>query len=150
MPALRDRAYREWADEGSQMHRQVDLMQELEAGDYEQYRDKVTDWQKMLGLSREVYADERDADYERYSDKLAYDLKQEQYNEQKRQDAQALQLALAKAAGGGSTGGGSKAPGLSKTELARLEELLDEEDKKKMAREVPRWAVDPKTAFTGR
>lgn len=149
-PALRDRAYRQWADEGSQMHKQVGLMQELEADDYGQYRDQVTDWQKMLGLSRDVYADERDADYERYSDKRAYDLELEQYNDQKRQDAQALQLALAKAAGGGSSGGGSKAPGFSKAELARLEELLEEEEKKKMAGEVPRWAVDPKTAFTGR
>ena len=153
IPALRDRAYRQWADQGGEMYRQMGMMQGLEADDYGQYRDKVTDWQAMLGLSREVYSDARDYDYSQFSDRRAYDLQQEQYNYAKQQDAQALQLALVRAAGGGgsgSPGGGSKAPGFTKDELARLEELLEDENKKKKAAKLPQWAVDPKKAFTGR
>lgn len=149
VPALRDRAYQEWSDEGQNLYQQMGMMQGLEGIDYGRYRDNVTDWQSMLGLTRDIYGDERDFDYGKFADNRAYQLQQDQYNYQRQQDALALAMAQSGGGGGGSRSG-SQTPKFTKDEIALFDKMIEDEKKKEIASKVPQWAIDPRKAFTGR
>ena len=155
VPALMDRAYQQYADEGSEMYNQLNTMRGLEADDYGQYRDQVVDWQTMLGMKQDAYQDERGFDYGKFADQRQYDFSQAQWEYKKQQDAAALALAQQKAAGSSSSRGGTtpawKQLGFAsyKAYQEYMEERLRQEQEAEQAKYIKQYVTHSKTFGAG-
>ena len=136
IPALYDRAYGQYQDQGNQMAQQFGMAGQMEGIDYGKYRDAMGDWQWGTGTALDQYNQERGFDYGQYrdqvgdwqwgtgtalgqynqeygndygafADKRSADFARDQFDYQKQMDAQARADALAaQAAAAAGAGGG--------------------------------------------
>jgi hypothetical protein len=63
LPALEDRAYGRYQDEGNQLAQRFSMAGQLNDRDYGMYRDRVGDWQYGTGMALDMYSNERNFDY---------------------------------------------------------------------------------------
>ncbi|NCB31877.1 MAG: hypothetical protein EOM66_10785 [Clostridia bacterium] len=67
LPALEDRAYGRYQDEGNQLAQRFSMAGQLNDRDYGQYRDQVGDWQYGTGQALDMYNNERNFDYSAFT-----------------------------------------------------------------------------------
>ena len=72
IPELRNQAYQEWQAEGESLKDLYNLTQNAYDNEYQQYRDKVSDWQQDRSFDQSDYQQERNFDYSQYSADRAY------------------------------------------------------------------------------
>ena len=113
LPALEDRAYGRYQDEGNQLAQRFSMAGQLTDRDYGQYRDRVGDWQYGTSQALDMYSNERNFDYGAYVDQTNWDRQDAQRAEDwqrqlqlrdeewARQDAQAAAAAARRGGGGG-------------------------------------------------
>lgn len=63
LPALEDRAYGRYQDEGNQLAQRFSMAGQLNDRDYGMYRDQVGDWQYGTNQALDMYSNERNFDY---------------------------------------------------------------------------------------
>ena len=63
LPALEDRAYGRYQDEGNQLAQRFSMAGQLNDRDYGMYRDRVGDWQYGTNQALDMYSNERNFDY---------------------------------------------------------------------------------------
>jgi hypothetical protein len=139
LPALHDRAYGKYRDEGQDMYQQLGMMQGLDDREYGRYRDDVSDWGSMLDRAMDLYQNERSFDYGDFTTQTGWNREDQQRQEDwtrqlqlrneewARQDQQAAAAAAAAAA---SSGRRSSSPGKKRWTDEEVMELIYELDKK--------------------
>jgi hypothetical protein len=81
LPALEDRAYGRYQDEGNQLAQRFSMAGQLNDRDYGQYRDQVGDWRYGTGQALDMYNNERNFDYGAYVDQTGWDRQDAQRTE---------------------------------------------------------------------
>lgn len=71
IPDLYDRAAARYDAEGSELWRQLGVLQDLDETDYDRYRDRYGDWERYLDYLTGRADTEYDRDYGRYTDEYA-------------------------------------------------------------------------------
>lgn len=130
LPALEDRAYGRYQDEGNQLAQRFGMAGQLNDRDYGMYRDQVGDWQYGTGMALNQYNNERGFDYGAFSDERNYAFQREQFEYQKAMDAAAAaaaQAAAAAASRSGGGGGGKKYSGLTQDNIDLFGQLHPDE-----------------------
>lgn len=72
IPQLRDQAYQQYKDEGTEMLNKYNVTTDAYDREYGQYRDEMSDWQSDRGFQQGVYTDERNFDYSQFTDNRNY------------------------------------------------------------------------------
>lgn len=72
IPELRDQAYEEWLAEGEDLKDKYNLTQNAYDNEYNQYRDKVSDWQADRSFDLSNYQSDRDFDYSKFTGDRSY------------------------------------------------------------------------------
>jgi len=72
VPELYNMAYERYRDEGEQLLNQYGLAKGRYDTDYDQYRDRVSNWQSDRSYAQSAYSDERDFDWDMWSRNREY------------------------------------------------------------------------------
>lgn len=72
IPQLRDQAYQQYQDEGTNLLNKYNVTTDAYDREYGQYRDDVSDWQSDRSFQQGVYTDERNFDYSQFTDNRNY------------------------------------------------------------------------------
>lgn len=136
IPDLYNMALSRYQMEGNDLKDQYSMLASREAQDYARYQDAMNAWMNEMNHAQSRYDTERNLDYSKYADDLAYQYKmdrdavsdaqwQANFDEAKRQYDQNFAASQAKSSGGG--GGSTKAyKGLSDNQLTILDNYAKE------------------------
>lgn len=102
LPELRNAAYQQYSDQGTQMQNNLSMLQGQESLDYNRYRDTVTDYMTELDYFRQKYQDMTEAEYQRYLNDVSLWESDRSYYYQKEQDDYAKAQAAKKSSGSSS------------------------------------------------
>lgn len=72
IPELRDQAYQQYQDEGTNLLNKYNVTTDAYDREYGQYRDDVSDWQSDRSFQQGAYQDERNFDYSQFTDNRNY------------------------------------------------------------------------------
>lgn len=72
IPTLRDQAYQQYQDEGTEMLNKYNITSDAYEREYGQYRDDVSDWQNDRSFNYGMYSDERNYDYNMFTNERDY------------------------------------------------------------------------------
>ena len=78
---LRDRAYQQYQDMLANQYNQYNVLSQADQTDYGRYRDTYGDWQNELAYYTDLYNNEYNRDYTKFTDQRAYDENVRQFNE---------------------------------------------------------------------
>jgi hypothetical protein len=133
LPALEDRAYGRYQDEGNQLAQRFSMAGQLNDRDYGQYRDQVGDWQYGTGMALDMYSNERNFDYGAFTRDEDWQRQLQLRNEEwARADAiRAQEQAAAAAAAAAASSRRSSRTSKKKDPKEELFEYLYEQEQKK-------------------
>ena len=80
VPELSQMAYERYADEGDNLARNYQLLNQADQQAYDRYRDAYADWQTELQLAQQGYENAYARDYNAFADQRAYDAQVDQFN----------------------------------------------------------------------
>ena len=130
LPALEDRAYGRYQDEGNQLAQRFSMAGQLNDRDYGMYRDQVGDWQYGAGQALDMYNNERNFDYGAFTRDEDWKRELQLRNEEwAREDAIRAQEQAAAASSRRSSGSGKAQ--FSADEIAKYEAMIAEEERQK-------------------
>lgn len=73
IPELYQLAYSQYAREGDEMLKGIELANDAYKTRYDEYRDSMTDWRNDVARAQSMYEDQRDFDYNLYRDQRNFD-----------------------------------------------------------------------------
>ena len=131
LPVLYESAYSRYRDSYQDVLDQLGLLQELDAGEYEKYRDTVADYYADLNNYYRQYGDLSEREYQQYLTDLEQWAADRDYYYQKQQDEQAqanwaAEFALAQAKASTSSGRSGRSSKKSTSEAKEGAEMTQE------------------------
>ena len=86
VPELYNAAYSRYQGEQERYLNQMEALMDMDASDYEKYRDTVSNYQKQLDYYKDRYQKQQEQEYEEYLKKLSEWQKDREYGYQKSKD----------------------------------------------------------------
>lgn len=140
LPALEDRAYGRYQDEGNQLAQRFSMAGQLNDRDYGMYRDQVGDWQYGTNQALDMYSNERNFDYGAFARDEDWRRQLQLRNEEwAREDAIRAQAAAEAAASSSRRSSGSSK---KKDPMEELFDYLYEQEQKNKKLPLPPYTIN--------